>query len=45
MYPMKKYVLMALSLVMLAGACAPKSAYETRKGKKKLKHYNSMQYQ
>jgi ABC-type oligopeptide transport system substrate-binding subunit len=43
---MKKYFMLLLLLgVLLLEACAPKPQYQTRSGKKKLKHYNSIQYQ
>ncbi|EMR01542.1 hypothetical protein [Cesiribacter andamanensis] len=43
---MKKYLLLLLLLfVVLLEGCAPKPQYQTRSGKKKLKHYNSIQYQ
>lgn len=41
---MKKLVGLVL-VVMLMGACAtPKPYYETSEGKKKLKHYNKLQF-
>ncbi|MGB3617676.1 MAG: hypothetical protein WBA12_06110 [Catalinimonas sp.] len=40
------YVAGALASLTLLAACGVnKSQYETRKGKKKMQHYNSMQYQ
>lgn len=30
--------------IFLLAACGPKPQYETKLGKKKLKHYNSIQY-
>lgn len=42
---MKKILAMITLLAILVSACAsPKPAYKTRKGKKKLKHYNTLQY-
>ena len=31
-------------LIMLLASCGPRPQYKTAKGKKKLKHYNSIQY-
>lgn len=43
---MKKYFMLLLAIaVLLLEGCAPKPQYQTRSGKKKLKHYNSIQYQ
>jgi len=39
----KSVVVLLASLVLFA-ACGPKPQYKTRLGKKKLKHYNSIQY-
>ena len=41
---MKKFILFLCSIVLLS-ACAPRPQYKTAKGKKKLKHYNSIQHQ
>ena len=41
---MKKIIaLLILSLFIIEG-CGPKPAYKTRKGKKRLKHYNDILY-
>jgi len=42
---MKKIVGFLLLAMVLLGACAsPKPYYDTREGKKKLKHYNRIQF-
>ncbi|HNP05977.1 MAG TPA: hypothetical protein PKN99_00040 [Cyclobacteriaceae bacterium] len=42
---MKKVVGIFLVVMLFLGACAtPKPYYETSKGKKKLKHYNKLQF-
>jgi len=42
---MKKIVGLFLVTMLFLGACAsPKPYYETREGKKKLKHYNRLQF-
>ena len=43
---MKKLLslLIVLSLVLLSACANSKPQYKTRKGKKKLKHYNELQY-
>ena len=38
----KLWILLALSF--LFSACGPKPMYKTMEGKKKLKHYNSIQF-
>lgn len=42
---MKRICLSLLCGAILFGACAPKPQYKTREGKRKLKHYNSIQHQ
>lgn len=41
---MKRSILLLLACLFLFAACAPKPQYKTAKGKKKIKHYNSIQY-
>jgi ABC-type oligopeptide transport system substrate-binding subunit len=38
-------LLLIASALVLLQACGPKPQYKTREGKKKLKHYNSIQYE
>lgn len=40
---MKKIFIIFLGMSILLGSCA-KPEYKTRKGKKKLRHYNSVPY-
>jgi hypothetical protein len=35
---------MFLVALILLGSCGPKPYYETNEGKKKLKHYNQIQF-
>lgn len=42
---MKKFLTFILLAVFALSACGPKPQYKTRKGKKKQKYYNSIQYQ
>lgn len=42
---MKQILLLFVAIFLLFTACAPRPQYKTAKGKKKLKHYNSIQYQ
>lgn len=37
--------MLVIAALLLLDACGPKPQYKTREGKKKLKHYNSVQYQ
>lgn len=39
-----KLILLTLVSVFAFAACGPKPQYKTRLGKKKLKYYNSVQY-
>lgn len=39
-----KFVSFLVVGIILLSACGPKPQYKTRVGKKKLKHYNSIQY-
>ncbi|ELR69441.1 hypothetical protein C900_04973 [Fulvivirga imtechensis AK7] len=39
-----KFVSLLIVGVLLLTACGPRPQYKTRVGKKKLKHYNSIQY-
>lgn len=39
-----KILLIGLALIMILASCGPKPYYETRKGKKKQKYYNDIQY-
>jgi len=42
---MKKLVGLVLVVLLTMGACAtPKPYYETTQGKKRLKHYNKLQF-
>ncbi|MFZ1807549.1 MAG: hypothetical protein WAU36_10025 [Cyclobacteriaceae bacterium] len=42
---MKKLVGIAVVVMLFLGSCAsPKPYYETSEGKKKLKHYNKLQF-
>jgi len=41
---MKKLLIILTLFALIVGACGPKPMYKTRSGKKKLKHYNSIQY-
>ena len=41
---MRNLMIALLSIGLFLGACAPKPQYRTREGKKKLKHYNKLQY-
>lgn len=38
-------LLLLVAALLLLDACGPKPQYKTREGKRKLKHYNSVQYQ
>lgn len=42
--PMKRFFALLVVLVFVLGACGPKPMYKTREGKKKLKHYNALQF-
>lgn len=42
---MPRKLLLFVSILLLFAACAPRPQYKTAKGKKKLKYYNSIQYQ
>lgn len=42
---MKYLLLLFVAALLLFTACAPRPQYKTAKGKKKLKYYNSIQYQ
>jgi uncharacterized lipoprotein YajG len=42
---MQRKLLLFITFLVLITACAPRPQYKTAKGKKKLKHYNSIQYQ
>ncbi|UII23474.1 hypothetical protein [Fulvivirga ligni] len=39
-----KYFCFILTLLAILTSCGPKPQYKTAVGKKKLKHYNSIQY-
>lgn len=41
---MKKILSVMVVALILFSSCGPKPYYETSVGKKKLKHYNRMQY-
>ena len=41
---MKKAVVIMLAALYLCFSCGPKPYYETTTGKKKLKHYNKLQF-
>ncbi|HEY8511749.1 MAG TPA: hypothetical protein VIL31_07320 [Cyclobacteriaceae bacterium] len=41
---MKRFFALLIAFVFVLGACGPKPAYKTREGKKKLKHYNALQF-
>lgn len=41
---MKKLIGLLLVMLFVLGSCGPKPYYETAEGKKKLKHYNRIQY-
>jgi len=41
---MKKLVILLLALSFLFAACGPRPQYKTMEGKKKLKHYNQLQF-
>lgn len=41
---MKRLLAVILLLSFVLASCATKPQYKTRKGKKKLNHYNSIQY-
>jgi hypothetical protein len=41
---MKKWLSLIFVAVMMLGSCGPKPYYETHEGKKKLKHYNRLQF-
>ena len=43
-YTMKTKIISILLLASFAVSCAPKSQFQTREGKAKNKHYNSIQY-
>ena len=38
-----RWILFTLAILLLV-ACGPKAVYETRDGKKKLEHYNKLQF-
>jgi hypothetical protein len=41
---MKKVIGLLMVLVIVISSCGPKPMYKTSAGKKKLKHYNALQY-
>jgi len=41
---MKNLVYLLLALIILASSCGPRPMYKTHEGKKKLDHYNSIQF-
>ena len=41
---MRHYLTLFFFLAMCLTACGPKPQYKTAQGKKKLKHYNALQY-
>jgi len=41
---MKKVAGLFLVALIVCGSCGPKPYYETSEGKKKLKHYNQIQF-
>ena len=41
---MKRLIGILLVTFMVLSACGPKPMYKTSAGKKKLKHYNALQY-
>lgn len=41
---MKKLIGLVLVLIFMLGSCGPKPYYETHEGKKKLRHYNQIQF-
>jgi hypothetical protein len=43
-YPMRHYLTLLFFVAVCLTACGPKPQYKTAQGKKKLKHYNALQY-
>jgi len=41
---MRRLIAILLMAMFILGACAPKPMYKTNAGKKKLKHYNALQF-
>lgn len=41
---MKRLFAFLVAALILLGSCGPKPMYKTREGKKKLKHYNALQF-
>jgi hypothetical protein len=41
---MKRFIIVAILLLMVFEGCRAKRSYNTAEGKKKLKHYNSILY-
>jgi hypothetical protein len=41
---MKKVVVFLMVCLVIVCSCGPRPAYKTASGKKKLKHYNRLQY-
>jgi hypothetical protein len=41
---MRHYLTLFFFIAMCLTACGPKPQYKTAQGKKKLKHYNALQY-
>lgn len=41
---MKRLFAFLIAALILLGSCGPKPMYKTREGKKKLKHYNALQF-
>jgi len=41
---MRRLIAILLMGIFILGACGPKPMYKTKAGKKKLKHYNALQF-
>lgn len=41
---MKRLFALLIAALIVLGSCGPKPMYKTREGKKKLKHYNALQF-
>ncbi|HEY4653453.1 MAG TPA: hypothetical protein VIH22_03005 [Cyclobacteriaceae bacterium] len=41
---MKRFFALMIAVLVVLSSCGPKPMYKTREGKKKLKHYNALQF-
>ncbi|MDN4167024.1 hypothetical protein QWY31_16050 [Cytophagales bacterium LB-30] len=41
---MRSILALLLVVLIIFSSCGPRPQYKTREGKKKMKHYNSIQY-